>query len=41
MEDNIRLYIFLSLSIIKISNQDVVKEFQLIEKYGLRRIKLV
>ena len=40
-EDNIRLYISLSLSIIEILNKDVVKEFQLIEKYGLCRIKLV
>lgn len=41
MEDNIKLYVSMSLAIIEISKQDIVNQFQLIEKYGLRRIKLV
>ena len=41
LEDNIKLYISIALSIVEISNKDVTNQFMLIEKYGLRRIKLV
>lgn len=41
LDDNIKLYISIALAIIEISKPDVVNQFQLIEKYGLRRIKLV
>ena len=41
MDDNIKLYISVALAIVEISSKDIVQQFQLIEKYGLRRIKLV
>lgn len=41
MDDNIKLYISVALAIVEISSKDIVQQFQLIEKHGLRRIKLV
>lgn len=41
MDDNIKLYISVALAIVEISKQEIVQQFQLIEKHGLRRIKLV
>ena len=41
MDDNIKLYISIALAIVEISKQEVKNQFLLIEKYGLRRIKLV
>jgi hypothetical protein len=41
MDDNIKLYISISLAIVELSKQEVKNKFMQIEKYGLRRIKLV
>ena len=41
MDDNIKLYISVALAIVEISSKDIVQQFQLIGKHGLRRIKLV
>ena len=41
LDDNIQLYISIALAIVQNSKQEIVNQFQLIENYGLRRIKLV
>ena len=41
MDDNIKLYISISLAIVELSKQEVKNKFLQIEKHGLRRIKLV
>ena len=41
MDDNIKLYISISLAIVELSKQEVKIKFEKIEKHGLRRIKLV
>ena len=41
LDDNIKLYISVALAIVEISKIEIVNQFQLIENYGLRRIKLV
>ena len=41
LDDNIKLYISISLSILELTKQEIVNQFQQIENYGLKRIKLV
>ena len=41
LNENIRLYLSIVNSILDISKQSVVNQFQLIEKYGLPKIKLI
>ena len=41
LDENIQLYISIALAIVQNSKQEIVNQFQLIENYGLRRIKLV
>ena len=41
MDDNIKLYLSISLAIVEISKLDTKNKFLQIEKYGLRRIKFV
>jgi hypothetical protein len=41
LNENIRLYLSIVNSILEISKQSVVNQFQLIEKYGLPKVKLI
>jgi len=41
MDDNIKLYISISLAIVELSKIDTKNKFMQIEKYGLRRLKFV
>ena len=41
LDDNIKLYISISLSILELTKQEIVNQFQQLENYGLKRIKLV
>lgn len=41
MDDNIQLYLSIALSIVEIAKPEIVQQFQLIEKHGFRRIRLV